>query len=184
MPLPKPTPGALGLVIAALALPAIGQPQGHAGHGPAPGGAQAPYAGLQGREIKALSELQLAELRAGKGMSLALAAELNGYPGPSHVLELAAPLQLSAEQLARTRQLHGEMQQQARAGGEAVIAAERALDALFRERQVHADNLAQAIATAAAAHGRLRETHLRHHLAMRALLTPEQLATYTRLRGY
>ena len=33
-------------------------------------------------------------------MGLALAAELNGYPGPSHVLELADKLELSAEQRA------------------------------------------------------------------------------------
>jgi len=172
---------ALSAAITLLALPDSAQAQGHGAH---TGHAAAPYAGLQAREIKALSEQQLAELRAGKGMSLALAAELNGYPGPLHVLELAAPLQLSADQLARTRVLHADMQQQARAAGEAVIAAERRLDALFRERQVSADTLEPATAAAAVAHGRLREAHLRHHLVMRALLTPEQLATYARLRGY
>ena len=40
--------------------------------------AQAPYAGMQSRPIKALSEQQLADLQAGRGMGLALAAELNG----------------------------------------------------------------------------------------------------------
>src|SRR5581483_11779332 len=45
---------------------------------------QAPYAGLQHRAVKALSDQQLADLRAGRGMGLALAAELNGYPGPIH----------------------------------------------------------------------------------------------------
>src|SRR6266849_3579115 len=48
---------------------------------------QQPYAGLQTRPIKAISEQQIADLKAGRGMSLALAAELNGYPGPKHVLE-------------------------------------------------------------------------------------------------
>ena len=48
-----------------------------------------PYAGLEVRSIKALPEQQIADLRAGRGMGLALAAELNGYPGPMHVLELA-----------------------------------------------------------------------------------------------
>ena len=43
---------------------------------------QQPYAGLEGRSVKALSEQQIADLRAGRGMGLALAAELNGYPGP------------------------------------------------------------------------------------------------------
>lgn len=55
-----------------------------------------PYAGLQSRSIKALSDEQLADLRAGRGMGLALLAELNGYPGPLHVIELADPLGRSA----------------------------------------------------------------------------------------
>ena len=42
----------------------------------------------------------VADLKAGRGMGLALAAELNGYPGPSHVLELADKLKLSAEDKA------------------------------------------------------------------------------------
>ena len=59
-----------------------------------------PYAGLEKRTIKALSEQQLAYLRAGRGISLALAAELNGYPGPKHVLEHADALNLAANQRA------------------------------------------------------------------------------------
>ncbi len=47
--------------------------------------AQSPYAGMQARPIKALSAEQIADLKAGRGLSLALAAELNGYPGPRHV---------------------------------------------------------------------------------------------------
>jgi hypothetical protein len=42
-----------------------------------------PYSGMQSRPIKALSDQTVADLRAGRGMGLALAAELNGYPGPS-----------------------------------------------------------------------------------------------------
>ncbi|HEY0442316.1 MAG TPA: hypothetical protein VGD36_19780, partial [Xanthobacteraceae bacterium] len=48
---------------------------------PAAAQTQQPYAGLEARPVKALSE-QIADLRAGRGMGLALAAELNGYPGP------------------------------------------------------------------------------------------------------
>ena len=61
---------------------------------------QQPYAGLEGRPIKALSERQVADLKAGRGMGLALAAELNGYPGPSHLVELSDQLALTAEQLS------------------------------------------------------------------------------------
>ncbi len=44
-----------------------------------------PYAGLQARPVKALSDQQIADLKAGRGMGLALAAELNGYPGPGYM---------------------------------------------------------------------------------------------------
>ena len=47
-----------------------------------------PYAGMDTRAIKTLSDKDIADLNAGRGMGLALAAELNGYPGPSHALSL------------------------------------------------------------------------------------------------
>ena len=57
-----------------------------------PAHAQQPYTGFEARPIKALSEQQMADLRAGRGMGLALAAELNGparctcwsWPSPWH----------------------------------------------------------------------------------------------------
>jgi hypothetical protein len=72
-----------------------------------------PYAGLEQRAVKALSEQQIADLRAGRGMGLALPAELNGYPGPSHVLENADALGLSAEQRERTKGLFEAMNAEA-----------------------------------------------------------------------
>jgi hypothetical protein len=42
---------------------------------------QQPYAELEARPLKALSYEQIADLKAGRGMSLVLAAELNGYTG-------------------------------------------------------------------------------------------------------
>ncbi len=71
----------------------------------------APYAGLEARPIKALSGEQIADLKAGRGMGLALPAELNGYPGPLHVLELADALALTADQRARTQALYDKMKQ-------------------------------------------------------------------------
>jgi hypothetical protein len=58
---------------------------------------------MQTRAIKALSEWQVSDLSAGRGMGLAMAAELNGYAGPSHVLELADKLELSSDQRGRTK---------------------------------------------------------------------------------
>jgi hypothetical protein len=42
-------------------------------------------------------------------MSLALAAELNGYPGPRHVLELGEQLGLTEQQRAGVQRLFDDM---------------------------------------------------------------------------
>lgn len=147
-------------------------------------GHHAAYTGLQKRDIKALSEQQIDDLRTGRGMSLALPAKLNGYPGPAHSLELADSLQLSPEQRAKTQALFDQMQQEARLFGEEVIVAERELDRLFKDQRVTPNSLVSATAQAAAAQGRLRESHLRYHLAMTDVLTRDQIAQYIRLRGY
>jgi Spy/CpxP family protein refolding chaperone len=143
-----------------------------------------PYAGQEGRGIKALSPEEIADLEAGRGMGLALAAELNGYPGPRHVLDLAGELQLTEEQQRRTRDLFEGMQQEAGALGARVIEAERTLDRLFAENQATPQSVTAATEAAGAALGELRAAHLRYHLAMMEVLAAEQVATYSHLRGY
>src|SRR6185503_6264092 len=105
-----------------------------------------PYAGMETRPIKALSEQQLADLRTGRGMSLALAAELNGYPGPRHVLELADQLNLSPQQRRNVNRLFEEMTVEAVALGQTLITQETALDGQFVKRTVSQDSLSSAIA--------------------------------------
>jgi parvulin-like peptidyl-prolyl isomerase len=90
--------------------------------------AQSPYSGMQTRPIKALSDQQVADLKAGRGMGLALAAELNGYPGPAHLLELADKLELTAEQRARAQELFESMRQEALPLGARLIQQEAELD--------------------------------------------------------
>ncbi|EYC51379.1 hypothetical protein AZ34_09990 [Hylemonella gracilis str. Niagara R] len=168
----------------ALLLASASAQHSHSGHGAGQDHKHSPYAGMQARTIKALSDQDIADLRAGKGMSLALPAELHGYPGPSHVLELAEPLKLSEQQRRQTQTLHTQMQEEARAAGEALITAETALDTLFKNRQIDARLLSEATSQSAMAQGRLRETHLRYHLQMMDVLTDEQVELYGRLRGY
>src|ERR1044072_921853 len=93
-----------------------------------------PYAGLESRQIKALSAQQIEDLRAGRGMGLAMPAELNGYPGPMHVLELADKLELNAAQRERVRVLIAQMKADTIPLGERLIAQEADLDRLFSER--------------------------------------------------
>lgn len=165
------------------ALPVLGLAllAGCAQHGGAPA---SPYAGQQGRAISSLSPAEVADLRAGRGMGLARPAELNGYPGPLHVLELADALALSAEQRARTEALHARMQAAAREAGERWVRAERELDALFRSRQVTPESLRDALQRIGALQAGVREVHLQAHLEQTALLTPAQVERYVQLRGY
>ncbi|HEX2827466.1 MAG TPA: periplasmic heavy metal sensor [Burkholderiales bacterium] len=144
----------------------------------------APYAGMEKREIKALSDQQVADLHAGRGMALALPAELNGYPGPSHVLELSRQLALTPDQQKRTKEMFETMQRNAVGLGQRVIDRERELDALFAQKNATGDSVMAAAAAAARAQGELRALHLRYHVAMHELLTPEQLVRYNQLRGY
>src|ERR1700754_4442005 len=109
-------------------------------------GAQTPYAGMQTRSIKALSDQQIADLKAGRGMGLALAAELNGYPGPLHVLELADKLELSAEQRASVQRLFDSMKAEAMPLGIRLIDQEADLDRQFAGRTVTPESLKAATA--------------------------------------
>jgi hypothetical protein len=143
-----------------------------------------PYTGMEQRTVKALSEQQIADLKAGRGMGLALPAELNGYPGPAHVLENADALGLSAEQRDRTKSLFKAMKAEAVPVGERLIEQEAKLDRLFAEREITPANLNAATEELGMTQARLRRTHLQYHLAMMDVLSPAQVEQYRQLRGY
>jgi hypothetical protein len=143
-----------------------------------------PYAGFEQRSIKALSSQQIEDLRQGRGMGLALAAELNGYPGPSHVIDLAPRLELTNVQLERARALFEAMKAETIPIGERLIAQEADLDKLFATRSITPETLTAATAAIGNTNAALRSTHLKYHLAMLDLLTQPQVQRYSELRGY
>ena len=103
--------------------------------------AEGPYAGMQDRTVKALSEQQVADLSQGRGMGMALAAELNGYPGPSHVLELAEKLELRPEQISAIRSLFESMKRESIPLGARLIEEETELDGQFATQAITPDSL-------------------------------------------
>ena len=117
-------------------------------------------------------------------MAYAKAAELNGYPGPAHVLELATQLQLDDEQLSATRKLMEAHRGRASAIGEQLIEAERTLDLAFSSRPVDAQGTEDLTPQIGTLQARLRAEHLQTHLAQTALLSGRQVASYQSLRGY
>lgn len=149
-----------------------------------PAMADAPYAGQQTRALSSLSASDIEDLRAGRGWGLAKPAELNGFPGPSHALDLAEALALSDRQRSEITRIFRRMNDGAREVGAAFIAAERALDAAFRSRSVDGAVLARSLTEAGRLRTQLREIHLSAHLETAPLLTRHQRVLYSRLRGY
>jgi hypothetical protein len=144
----------------------------------------APYAGQQQRSIKSLSDGDVAGLLGGQGAGMAKAAELNGYPGPVHVLELATELGLSETQAAATRTLLDQHKREAIRLGAALIEAERGLDSLFALREATPEAVDLAAARVGELQAHLRAEHLKTHIAQTALLDARQIRRYASLRGY
>lgn len=165
----------LVLAICAMVIP-IGAAAQHHGH--------SPYAGRESREIKSLSEADLDDLRAGRGWGLALAAELNGVPGPAHLLELKEQIGLTPAQVTTLEALFARMKAEAQEAGRRFIAAEAAIEDAFRGRSLTPEHLRHLIGDAAEARAQLRFVHLTRHLDTLPVLTAEQIARYNDLRGY
>lgn len=143
-----------------------------------------PYAGQESREIKSLSPEEVSGLLAGKGMGYAKAAELNGFAGPAHVLELAEQLHLSPEQRVRTESLFASMSEKARASGRSLVEQERELNGLFASRTITPEALGISLRKLAMLQAEVRAAHLEAHLIQVKILTAEQNARYAELRGY
>lgn len=146
--------------------------------------ATSPYAGQADASIKALTAEEQSALLDGQGMGFAKAAELNGYPGPKHVLELAGELDLTTSQRAATQALFERMRASARAEGAALIEAERTLDGLYASRTATRASVNAQLARIENLRARLRGLHLDAHLEQAALLDRHQVAMYAQLRGY
>lgn len=143
-----------------------------------------PYAGQEKRAIKALSKAEIENFLAGAGMGFAKVAELNHYPGPKHVLELADQLELSESQQQQARESYDRMKKAAMKLGGEIVALEKELDRLFAEQPADSEKIEILVNKIAVLTGELRFIHLNAHLEMKQYLTPEQTQKYDLLRGY
>lgn len=143
-----------------------------------------PYADETGREIKALSPEEVAGLLEGAGLGFAQAAELNGVPGPRHVLELASELDLGDEQRARVQAVYDRMHDAAVELGRLVVELERELDRAFAKPQLASEEVQRLTSEIGEARSRLRATHLIAHLETAKILSSGQIDRYGHLRGY
>lgn len=145
---------------------------------------QSPYVAETGREIKALSEDQIAGYLNGDGMGYALSAELNSYPGPKHVLELSEELELSAEQREAVSASFERMHARAQELGARLVDLEGTLDAAFAGGSIGVVDLETQLAALGAVNAELRFVHLRAHLETTEMLSQSQIDKYGMLRGY
>ena len=142
------------------------------------------YAGQENRTIKSLSPDDIAELKRGGGWGLAKAAELNGVPGPVHLLEMKNDIPLDDTQVSAISKIFEQMKAQAIQQGERLIALERKLESHFQNRTITDTVLRSSLDAIAEARKELRYIHLATHLKTPEILSQDQVKKYNALRGY
>jgi hypothetical protein len=142
------------------------------------------YAGQEEQVIKSLSPEDIAELKRGGGWGLAKAAELNGVPGPIHLLEMKQEIALDKAQVAAITAVYEHMKAQAIQQGEQLIAQEKILENHFQQRTITDERLRSSLEAIAQARKELRYIHLAAHLETLDILSQDQIDKYNQLRGY
>jgi len=142
------------------------------------------YAGEEKRSIKSLSPDDIAELKRGGGWGLAKAAELNGVPGPAHLLEMKDKIPLTKDQVMAINKTYKQMKAQAIKQGEHLIVLEQELELQFRSGSITPDALRASLIKIANVRMELRFTHLAAHLKTPDILSKDQIRKYNELRGY
>lgn len=145
---------------------------------------QTPYAGQQNRAIKTLSAHDVDDLESGKGWGFAKAAELNGVPGPSHLLNMKDKIGLTAEQAAAVSMIFAEMKSKAIPLGKRFVALEAQLNTAFVAGDMDDQGLKTLLDEIGGLRAELRFVHLSTHLTTSAILSEAQIEAYNRLRGY
>lgn len=142
------------------------------------------YSGEENRQIKSLSQEDISDLENGRGWGLAKAAELNGLPGPVHILEMENEINLSESQKIEIIKIYDQMKETAIDLGKSLIELEKELDRQFSNQTVTKLSLNQLVHEIAEVRGQLRIVHLAAHLETPKILRSEQITLYNQLRGY
>lgn len=142
------------------------------------------YKGQEQRAIKSLSESDISELKKGGGWGLAKAAELNGVPGPAHILEMAEQINLSEQQKAEIQKLFNQMNANAKALGKTLVELESKLNKGFADKTIDQEKLIRYVHEIENIRAKLRIAHLSTHLKTPKILTAHQITIYNKLRGY
>jgi hypothetical protein len=156
-----------------LALPVAAQ---HEQHMKSPAATQQTMA-----QHHAFLEAEREAIERGEGFGMALAADINGYPGPKHVLDLKKELKLTPSQEAAMQTLMSQMKEKALAKGKDVLLAEKRLEEMFAQGKSE-DESREETYRVASLRAELRWVHLATHLAAKKILTAQQIAAYQQMR--
>lgn len=133
---------------------------------------------------KTLSEKEIKGYLMGRGMGFAKVAELNHYPGPSHVLELKGELSLTEAQVVQTQNIYEAMLHRASTLGKQLLKKEKEIEALFSSQQADPRTLENLLAQSSSIKAQIRLAHLRAHISQKEILSGQQIKKYDELRGY
>lgn len=122
------------------------------------------------------------ELLSGAGLGQSRVADDHGHPGPRHTLDLAGELLLTPQQRASIETIQAGMKRDAVQLGQAIIAAELQLAALFAKSRATEAAVQAQVEAIAALRAKLRVIHLHAHLRTSAELTAARRARYAQLR--
>ena len=164
-----------GGIFLLLALPLAAQ---HEQHMKSAAATQMPQAMAQHH---AFLEAERQAIERGEGFGMAMAADMNGYPGPKHVLDMKKELKLTPTQEAAMQKLMADMKEKALAKGKDVLLAEKRLDEMFAQGKSE-DELREETYRVASLRAELRWVHLATHLAAKKILTAKQIEAYQQVQ--
>jgi hypothetical protein len=118
-----------------------------------------------------------------EGMGQAKYAEMNGYPGPKHVLDLAVQLKLGEEQKASVQSFYNEMSLRAKEVAKQIIQIEQELNSAFAQGLVVEKSVRNDCEEIGRLRGKLRSIHLVAHMKTKEVLSATQIAMYKKLRS-
>ena len=110
--------------------------------------------------------------------------ELNGVPGPIHLLEMKDEIDLNESQRSAIGAIYRRMKSKAILHGERLIDLERRLESGFRDRTITDALLRASLSAIAETKKELRYVHLAAHIETLKVLSEKQIRNYNALRGY
>ena len=110
-------------------------------------------------------------------------ADVNGFPAPKHLLDLAKELQLSDAQKKSLQTIYVGMRSRALELGKRIIGIEEELHQAFQEGLVSEKSVRDDTEQIGKLRGRLRAVYLNANMKAKDVLTNAQIESYKKLRA-